>query len=83
MTIVFDDEQDIYDAHFASVAREHEAIGEARGEARGETKGKIETTIEDYKEFGQSKESTVQRLIEKFNLSPDEAKEKVNAAWKD
>ncbi len=79
------DEKYIYDTHFRSVAKEHEAIGEARGEARGEAIGEknggIKMTIKNYHKLGQSKESTINALIEEFKLSKEEAEERVNEAW--
>ncbi len=71
------DEQEVYETHFKSVAKEYESIGETKGEI----KGRIENTIENYKEFGQSRESTINKLVEKFGLSPEEAANTVEAVW--
>ena len=64
------DEQEVYETHFKSVAKEFEA------------KGEIKNTIDNFREFGQSKENTIKRLIEKFGLTSDDATARVNAAWK-
>ena len=49
--------------------------GEAIGEARGEARGKAKSIIEFAKELGWSTEQTLQRLQEKLDIFPEEAKE--------
>ena len=56
---------------------EGEAIGEARGEVRGIILGEQKNLVETYQEFGKSKEETVEKLMDKFQLSREEAEEKV------
>ncbi|MBQ7563966.1 MAG: hypothetical protein IJT16_08255 [Lachnospiraceae bacterium] len=55
--------------------------GRKEGLKEGRKEGQIENTIDIYKEIGQSKESTIERLMRKFGLSPDEAQRKVNMLW--
>ena len=55
--------------------------GLREGRREGRQEGQIDTTIDVFKEFGQSKENTIRRLVDKFNLSPEDARDRVNAAW--
>ena len=49
---------------------------------RAEEKG-IRILIETYQEMGASKEDTLQKVIEKCNLSPIYANEKMSLYWKE
>jgi len=51
--------------------------GEARGKAIGEQKNLVET----YQEFGKSKEETVTKLMDKFQLSRKQAEDSVKKYW--
>ena len=55
--------------------------GEARGEARGIVPGEQKNLVETYQEFGKNKEETIKKLMDKFQLSRDEAEEKVKKYW--
>lgn len=59
------DEQEIMDRFVASEKKE----------------SKIQTSVEDCKDFGLSKSEAVNRIIAKYNLLKDEAKEKVDLYW--
>ena len=48
-------------------------------EARGERKSLVET----YQEFGKSKDDTIEKLMDKFQMSREEAEENVKKYWKD
>ena len=60
---------------------EGEAIGEARGEARGIILGEQKNLVETYQEFRKSKEETIEKLMDKFRLSREEAEENVEKYW--
>ena len=60
---------------------EGEAIGEARGEVRGIILGEQKNLVETYQEFGKSKEETVEKLMDKFQLSREEAEDNVKKYW--
>ena len=47
-----------------------------------EEKGEIKATIEEAKFWGISFDAVVKRVIEKYNLSKEEAQERVNLYWK-
>lgn len=47
-------------------------------EARGERKSLVET----YQEFGKSKDDTIEKLMDKFQMSREEAEENVKKYWK-
>ena len=47
-------------------------------EARGERKSLVET----YQEFGKSKDDTIEKLMDKFQISREEAEENVKRYWK-
>lgn len=52
------------------------------GEERGELKGKIENTIEMCREFHVSKEDTFDRIIKKFSLKDEDAREYMEKYWR-
>lgn len=60
---------------------EGEAIGEVRGEARGIILGEQKNLVETYQEFGKSKEEIVEKLMDKFQLSSEEAEVIVKKYW--
>ena len=55
---------------------------EARGEARGLILGEQKCLIETYQEFGKSEEETIEKVMEKFQLSKEDAEDIVKKFWK-
>ena len=74
MTILFDQDYAV-----SAYARELEKLGKIQGIKEG----KIQGVIEMCKDFGSSVKDTVQKIIEKFNLSEDDATRYVNEFWKE
>ena len=58
-----------------------EKIGEKRGEKRGREYG-IHVLIEICQEMGFNKEMAMKKIMEKYNLASEEAKEKTEQYWK-
>lgn len=77
-----------YDIYFYVMMRETEGgiqsmcnLGEGlieKYEARGERKNLVEI----YQEFGKSKDDTIEKLMDKFQMSREEAEENVKKYWK-
>ena len=61
--------------------KEGKIQGIKEGKIQGIKEGKIQGIIEMCKDFGSSVKDTVQKLVEKFNLSEDEAASYVNEFW--
>ena len=51
------------------------------GEARGKALGEQKTLVETYQEFGKSKEETVTKLMDKFQISRKQAEDSVKTYW--
>ncbi len=51
------------------------------GEARGRILGEQKNLVETYQEFGKNKEEAIKKLIDKFQLSKEEAGEIVKQYW--
>lgn len=56
--------------------------GELRGIELGKLLGEQKSLVETYQEFGKSQEETVGKLVEKFQLTRDEAEDIVKGYWK-
>jgi len=52
-------------------------------ESRGIEKGERKSLVETYQEFGKSKEDTIEKLMDKFQMSREEAEENVKKYWRD
>jgi hypothetical protein len=59
------------------IRREAELKGRLEGKLEGKLEGGISTLIETYQELGISVEQTLNKLIEKFGISEEEAKSKI------
>lgn len=55
--------------------------GHAKGLEDGLAEGQIKGRIESFQEMGVSKDKTEMSLIEKFSISPEEAKEYIDKYW--
>lgn len=58
-----------------------ELRGELRGRLEGRLEGKIEGTVKTYKEVGFSFQEAINRITDNYNLSLQEAEEKVTLYW--
>ena len=57
--------------------------GEREGEIRGKIEGRIEGAVTTYKEVGFSLQDTIQHIVDNYNLSLQEAEEKVTKYWQE
>ena len=60
---------------------EQEQIGEASGKAEGEAIGLVNGAIETCKNFGKSMSDTVEYILANYNISREDAMDKVNQYW--
>ena len=58
-------------------------LGEQKGVKLGEQRGKAAGLIETYRELGISREDTAAKVMEKMDLSAEEAQQYMDAYWKE
>lgn len=54
---------------------------ELRGELKGEIRGAIKATIEMCREFGKTKSEAIEKVIQKFGISEDDADRYAEQFW--